>query len=110
MKKRKHIFTREILIFTRSPEQYNEEFNTEEIRDISEYEGSVVVFDILEHNQKQIDPFIKGGRHKDLDVYYLSLYFDLPKRTTRNNSNKIILFRQTLKDAKTFKEMLLDLI
>ena len=56
---------------------------------------------MLDSNQKLIDPFFTEGRHKDLDVYYLAQsYFDLPKRTIRNNSNIIILFQQTLKDVE----------
>ena len=43
-----------------------------------------------------MEPFFTRGRHKDIDVYYLSQsYFDLPLRTIRNNSNIIILFQQT---------------
>ena len=55
----------------------------------------------LDSNQKLIDPFFTRGRHSDIDVYYLSQsYFDLPKRTIRNNSNIVILFKQTLKDVE----------
>ena len=51
---------------------------------------------MLDHKQKEIEPFFTRGRHKDLDVYYLSQsYFDLPIRSIRNNSNIIILFKQT---------------
>ena len=47
---------------------------------------------------KYIDQFFIRGRHNNLDIYYLSeSYFDLPKRTIRNNSNKVFLFNQTLK-------------
>ena len=56
---------------------------------------------MLVSNQKRIDPIFTRGRHNDLDVYYLAQsYFDLPKRTIRNNSNIIILFQQTLKDVQ----------
>ena len=41
------------------------------------------------------------GRHNSLDIYYLSQsYFDLPKKTVRNNSNKIFLFIQILNDIE----------
>ena len=41
------------------------------------------------------------GRHNHLDIYYLSQsYFDLPKRSIRISSNKIILFSQTLEDIE----------
>ena len=48
-----------------------------------------------------IDQFFIRGRHNNLDIYYSSQsYFDLPKRTIRNNSNETILFNQTLKDIE----------
>ena len=51
---------------------------------------------MLDHKQKEIEPFFTRGRHKDIDVYYLSQsYFVLPLQTIRNNSNIIILFKQT---------------
>ena len=98
-----------ICIITRSPEQYNkieiEDVSVEEDLGDKSFQGfqncCVVFDDMLDSNQKLIDPFFTRGRHNDLDVYYLSQsYFDLPKRTIRNNSNIIILFQQTLKDVE----------
>ena len=98
-----------ICIITRSPEQYNkieiEDVSVDEDlgdKSIQDFQNCCVVFDdMLDSNQKLIDPFFTRGRHNDLDVYYLSQsYFDLPKRTIRNNSNIIILFQQTLKDVE----------
>ena len=98
-----------ICIITRSPKQYNkieiEDVSVEEDlgdKSIQDFQNCCVVFDdMLDSNQKLIDPFFTRGRHNDLDVYYLSQsYFDLPKRTIRNNSNIIILFQQTLKDVE----------
>ena len=98
-----------ICIITRSPEQYNkieiEDVSVEEDlgdKSIQDFPNCCVVFDdMLDSNQKLIDPFFTRGRHNDLDVYYLSQsYFDLSKRTIRNNSNIIILFQQTLKDVE----------
>ena len=114
---------KQIHIITRSPGQYSEaalrNTNTEiedtegqqscisvdedlEDRTIQDFQNCCVVFDdMLDTSQKLIDPFFTRGRHNDLDVYYLSQsYFDLPKRTIRNNSNIIILFQQTLKDVQ----------
>ena len=52
-------------------------------------------------NSKNIDQFFIRGRHNNLEIYYLSQsYFDLPKRTIRNNSNKIFPFNQALKDLE----------
>ena len=107
--------TRKIHIITRSPEQYSntallasdmkiEQVKVEDLEDksIQDFQSCCVVFDdMLDTSQKLIDPFFTRGRHNDLDVYYLSQsYFDLPKRTIRNNSNIIILFQQTLKDVE----------
>ena len=100
---------KQIHIITRSPGQYEniqlEDVSVEEDledRTIQDFQNCCVVFDdMLDSNQKLIDPVFTRGRHNDLDVYYLSQsYFDLPKRTIRNNSNFIILFQQTLKDVE----------
>ena len=107
---------KQIHIITRSPGHYSEaalwNTNTEledisvdedlEDRTIQDFQNCCVVFDdMLDTSQKLTDPFFTRGRHNDLDVYYLSQsYFDLPKRTIRNNSNNIILFQQTLKDVQ----------
>ena len=98
---------KQIRIITRSPEQYEnidmQGIEVEEnVGELEEYRGCCVVFDdMLDSNQKLIDPFFTRGRHKSCDVYYLcQSYFDAPKKTVRNNSNIIILFQQTLKDVE----------
>ena len=100
---------RDIFINTRSPpEQYSNskiKFNEigEERKLLNEYEKTIMVFDDIlgTSNSKNIDQFFIRGRHKNLDIHYLSQsYFDLPKLTERNNGNKIILFTQTLKDIE----------
>ena len=101
---------RNIYIITKSPpEQYsNSKIKiikeiSDEIKPLNEYENAVIVFDDVlgSSNRKYIDQFFIRGRQNNLDIYYLSQsYFDLPKRTIRNNSNKIFLFNQTLKDIK----------
>ena len=101
------IQNRDIYIITKSPlEQYTiSEIKIKEISDeikpLNVYENGVIVFDDIlgSPNSRFIDKFFIRGRHNNLDNYYLSQsYFDLPKRSIRNNSNKIILFNQTLKD------------
>ena len=103
------ISDRDIYIITKSPpEQYtNSKIKIKEISDeikpLNEYENGIIVFDDIlgSSNSRLIDQFFIRGRHNNLDIYYLSQsYFDLPKRTIRNNSNKIILFNQTLKDIE----------
>ena len=110
---------KQIRIITRSLEQYEDAelcidfggasqgalqgIEVEEIvGHLEEYRGFCVVFDdMLDSNQKLIDPFFTRGRHKLCDVYYLcQSYFDAPKKTVRNNSNIINLFQQTLKDVE----------
>ena len=45
--------------------------------------------------------FFIRGRHNNLDIYYISqTYFDLPKRSIRNDNNNLILLNQTLKDIE----------
>ena len=101
------ISDKDIYIITKSPpEQYtNSKIKIKEINDeikpLNENENGITVFDDIlgSSNIKFIDQFFIRGRHNNLDIYYLSQsYFDLPKRTIRNNSNKTSLFNQTLKD------------
>ena len=103
------ISDKDIYIITKSPpEQYtNSKIKikkiSDEIKPLYEYENGIIVFnDVLgSSNSRFIDQYFIRGRHNNLDIYYLSQsYFDLPKRTIRNNSNKIILFNQTLKDIE----------
>ena len=91
------------------PEQYysNSKIQIKEISDeikpLNENENAIIVFDDIlgSSNSRFTDQFFIRGRHNNLDIYYLSqTYFDLPKRTIRNNSNKIIQFNQTLKDIE----------
>ena len=49
-------------------------------------------------NSSEIDEFFKRGSHEDLDVYYISQScFALPRQSIRNNSDRLILFKQTLR-------------
>ena len=53
-------------------------------------------------NSSQLDEFFTRGRHEDLDVYYISQsYFALPRQSIRNNSDRLILFKQTLRDVQS---------
>ena len=53
-------------------------------------------------NSSQIDEFFTRGRHEDLDVYYISQsYFALPRQSIKKNSDKLILFKQTLRDVQS---------
>ena len=67
---------------TRSPEQ-SEDIGMrgievdENVRDLEEYRGCCVVFDdMLDSNQKLIDPFFTRGIHKSCDVFlFMSVFF-----------------------------------
>ena len=74
---------------------------SDEIQPLNEYENSVVVFDdmLLSKQESNIDLFFTRGRHSNIDIYFISQsFFHLPKNTIRDNSNIIILFKQTLRD------------
>ena len=95
---------RPIHIITRSPNQYPDYKTSTEIKPINKYKGSVIIFDDMlgAKNSSQIDEFFTRGRHEDLDVYYISQsYFALPRQSIRNNSDRLILFKQTLRDVQS---------
>ena len=95
---------RPINIITRSPNQYPNYKTSTDIKPINKYKGSVVIFDDMlgAKNSSQIDEFFTRGRHEDLDVYYISQsYFGLPRQSIRNNSDRLILFKQTLRDVQS---------
>ena len=95
---------RPINVITRSPNQYPKYKTSTEIKPINKYKGSVVIFDDMlgAENSSQIDEFFTRGRHEDLDVYYISQsYFGLPRQSIRNNSDRLILFKQTLRDVQS---------
>ena len=95
---------RPIHIITRSPNQYPNYKTSNEIKPINKYKDSVVIFDDLlgAKNSSQKDEFFTRGRHENLDVYYISQsYFGLPRQSIRNNSDRLILFKQTLRDVQS---------
>ena len=52
-------------------------------------------------NGSQIDEFFTARRHEDLDVYYIShSYIGLTRQSIRNNSDRLLLFKQTLRDVQ----------
>ena len=53
-------------------------------------------------NSCQIDEIFTRGRHEDLDVYYFSQSFlGLPRQSVRKNSDRLILFKQTLREVQS---------
>ena len=91
-------------IITRSPNQYPNYKTSNEIKPRNKNKGSVVFFDDMlgARNSSQIDEFFTRGRHEDLDVYYISqTYVVLPRQSIRNNSDRLIMFKQTLRDVQS---------
>ena len=91
-------------IITRSPNQYPNYKTNTEIKPKHKYKGSVVIFDDMlgARNSSQVDEFFTRGRHEHLDVYYINQsYFALPRQSIRNNSDRLILFKQTLRDVQS---------
>ena len=49
-------------------------------------------------NSSQIDEFYMRAPHESLKVYYFSQsYSGLPRQSVRNNCDRLILFKQTLR-------------
>ena len=89
---------------TRSSKQYPNFKCSNEIKPMNKYKGSVVIFEDMlgARNCSQVDEFLMRGRHKYLDVYYISRsYFALPTKSITNNSDRLILFKQTLRDVQS---------
>ena len=95
---------RPIHMITRSPNQYPTYKTSTDIKPINKNKGSVVIFDDMlgAKNSSQKDEFFTRGRHEDINVYYISQsYFGLPRQSIRNNSDRLILFKQTLRDVQS---------
>ena len=95
---------RPIHIITRSPNQYPNYKTNNEIKPINKYKGLIVFFDDMlgARNCSQIEEFYTRGRHEDLSVFFVSQsYFGLPNQSIRNNSDMLILFKQTLRDVQS---------
>ena len=74
-----------------------------EVKHLNEYENAINIFgDIFgSSNSRYILQFFIRIRKNNTHIHYLSQScFDLRKRSIRNNSNKINLFNQTLKDIE----------
>ena len=95
---------RPIFIISRSPNQYPDYKTSTEIKPMNKYKRSVVMFDDIlgARNSSQIDEAFTRGRHEDIDVYYIiQSYFALPRQSIRNNSDRLILFKQTLREVQS---------
>ena len=95
---------RPFYIKTRSPNCYPNYETSTDIKPFHKYKGSVVFFnDMLgARNSSRIDEFLKRIEHENLDAFYIShSYFSLPRQSIRNNSDRLLLFKQRLKNVQS---------
>ena len=53
-------------------------------------------------NSSQMNDFFTRGKHEDSEVYYISrVSFALPIQSIRNNCDRMIFFKQTLRDVQS---------
>ena len=52
-------------------------------------------------NGSQIEEFFTSRRHENLDVFYISqIFFGFSRQRIRNNSDRILLYKQTMRDVE----------
>ena len=69
--------------------------------DLDKSKKNLIIFDdcVTMKNQEVMSSYYTRGRHNNCNCIYLSQsWFDLPKKTIRNNSNFIILFKLNKRD------------
>ena len=69
--------------------------------DLDKNKKNLIIFDdcVTLKNQEVMSSYYTRGRHNNCNSIYLSQsWFDLPKKTIRNNSNFIILFKLNKRD------------
>ena len=78
----------------------------------SEKESGIAVFDdMLDSNQKAMDPFFTRRRQEHSENFYLSQsFFDLPKTTMRKEGQHICFFKQSFKEPENSVETWLEFI
>ena len=87
-----------IHIITRLPNQYPNYQTSKEIKPMNKYKGGIVIINdmLWALNSSQIDEFFTRGRHELLTVFYISQsFFGSPRQSISNNSDRLILFKQT---------------
>ena len=82
--------------------------NTDDIpspQELDKSKKNLVIFDdcVNERNQTVMDSYYTRGRHSSCNCIYLSQsYFQLPRRSIRNNANTFILFKLNSIDINNF--------
>ena len=71
---------------------------------MNKYKGGIVIIDDMlwaPNSSPKLD-FFTRGRHEYLPVVHINLsYFGLPRQSIRNNSDRQILFKQTVGDVQS---------
>ena len=94
---------RPIHLLNRSPSQNSKYKRSKENKLINKYKGSVVIFDDMlgARNISEKDELYTRGRHEDLSLFYINQsYFGLLRQGIRNNSDRLILFKRTIRDVQ----------
>ena len=61
----------------------------------------LILDDVMTFSQKTAEDYFTRGRHNNVDVFYITQsYFELPRRTIRENSYFLILFHQDEKNLR----------
>ena len=72
--------------------------------------NNLVIFDdLIDEKQSQLSKYFTRGRHNNINTIYISQsYFHLPRKTIRNNSNFLILFKLPMKDVENIYQDLVS--
>ena len=87
-----------IHIITKSTNHYPNYKTFIDFKPIDKYEESVVIFDGMlgARNSSQKDELFTSEGHENLEVYYINQsFFGLSRQRIRNNSDRLILLKQT---------------
>ena len=82
--------------------------NTDDIpspQDLEKSKTNLIIFDdyVNERNQTVMDSYYTRGRHSSCNCIYVSQsYFQLPRRSIRNNAKTFILFKLNSIDINNF--------
>ena len=89
--------------------------NIDELKNPEEYDNdykNVIILDDLSEKElkdNRVQMLFKRGRHNNINTIYISQsYFHLPRKTIRNNSNFLILFKLPMKDVENIYQDLVS--
>ncbi len=105
-----HVCYDKLYLVGRSMNQYEDIEESEKFEEPNKFHdpnqlyqanNNLVIFDdVIDDKQATMSKYFTRGRHNNVNVFYISQnYFKLPRQTIRENSNLIILFKQTPKSC-----------